>query len=303
VDLLILQGMAFLVAAVVAPPLFKRLGFGTAVGYLAAGLAIGPSGLGIFDDADAVLGVAQLGIVLLLFVIGLDTRLSRLVAMKGDILGIGLGQVALTTAALGAMVLAHRERVRPKATQRDLSRALPRADTLLDGPRQRLDVLSDRLPAALIRSVQLRRVALSDHAGALRPALLRRAIQTERRNLAVASDRLSLDRFRADLERKNRDLASLSRRLSDAGQRQVRTWRQRIEEQDRLRLTLGYEATLGRGYAVVRDETGEVLTTKAQAAKARALEIQFADGRLALGGKPAPKPGGKTPPPEQGSLL
>ena len=70
-----------------------------------------------------------------------------------------------------------------------------------------------------------------------------------------------------------------------------------------MRLTLGYEATLQRGYAVVRDEDGAVLTTKAEAAKARALEIQFADGRLSVGGKPAPKPGSKTPPPEQGSLL
>jgi exodeoxyribonuclease VII large subunit len=174
---------------------------------------------------------------------------------------------------------------------------------LLDGPRQRLDVLSDRLPAALIRAVQLRRVALSDHAGALRPALLRRAIQTERRNLAVASARLSLERFRTDMDRKGRDLERLSQRLSDAGQRQVKDWRQRTLELDRLRLTLGYEATLQRGYAVVRGEDGHVLTTKAEAAKARALEIQFSDGRLAVGGKPAPKSSPKTPPPEQGSLL
>ena len=220
------------------------------------------------------------------------------VPVRLDLLAWLDGQSGRLTRALTGGVSLRAQRLR------DLSRALPRADTLLDGPRQRLDVLADRLPAALIRSVQLRRVALSDHAGALRPALLRRAIQAERRNLAVASDRLGLDRFRADLERKNRDLASLSRRLSDAGQRQVKTWRQRIEEQDRLRLTLGYEATLLRGYAVVRGEGGEVLTTKAQAAKARALEIQFADGRLAVGGKPAPKAGAKPQtPPEQGSLL
>ncbi len=186
---------------------------------------------------------------------------------------------------------------------RDLSRAMPRAETLLEAPRQRFDVLSDRLPAALIRGVQLRRVALSDHAGALRPALLRRAIQTERRNLAVASERLSLDRFRVDLQRKNRDLTDLSRRLSEAGQRQVKGWRQRTFDLDRLRLTLGYEATLQRGYAVVWGEGGAVLTTKAEAAKARALEIQFADGRLSVGGKPA-KAASKPPtPPEQGSLL
>ena len=220
------------------------------------------------------------------------------VPVRLDLLAWLDGQSGRLTRALTGGVTLRAQRLR------DLSRALPRADTLLDGPRQRLDVLSDRLPAALIRAVQLRRVALSDHAGALRPALLRRAIQAERRNLAVASDRLSLDRFRADLERKNRDLASLSRRLSEAGQRQVKGWRQRIEEQDRLRLTLGYEATLQRGYAVVRGEGGEVLTTKAQAAKARALEIQFADGRLAVGGKPPPKASPKPQtPPEQGSLL
>lgn len=219
------------------------------------------------------------------------------VPVRLDLLAWLDGQSGRLTRALTGGVSLRGQRLR------DLSRALPRAETLLDAPRQRLDMLSDRLPAALIRTVQLRRVALSDHAGALRPALLRRAIQTERRNLAVAADRLSLDRFRLDLERKNRDLATLARRLSDAGQRQITTWRQRTQELDRLRLTLGYEATLQRGYAVVRDEAGAVLTTKAEAASARALEIQFADGRLPLGGRPAPKPASKTPPPEQGSLL
>ncbi len=219
------------------------------------------------------------------------------VPVRLDLLAWLDGQSGRLTRALTGGVSLRGQRLR------DLSRALPRAETLLDAPRQRLDMLSDRLPAALIRTVQLRRVALSDHAGALRPALLRRAIQTERRNLATASDRLSPDRLRLDLERKNRDLATLARRLSDAGQRQITTWRQRTQELDRLRLTLGYEATLQRGYAVVRDEAGAVLTTKAEAASARALEIQFADGRLPLGGRPAPKPASKTPPPEQGSLL
>ena len=219
------------------------------------------------------------------------------VPVRLDLLAWLDGQSGRRTRALTGGVSLRAQRLR------DLSRALPRAGTLLESPRQRFDMLSERLPAALIRSVQLRRVSLSDHAGALRPALLRRAIQTERRNLAVASERLSLDRCRADLDRKGRDLSSLSRRLSEAGQRQITGWRQRIEEQDRLRLTLGYEATLSRGYAVVRGEGGEVLTTKAAASRARALEIQFADGRLSLGGKGA-KPAGKSqPPPEQGSLL
>jgi len=220
------------------------------------------------------------------------------VPVRLDLLAWLDGQSGRLTRALTNGVALRGQRLR------DLSRALPRADTLLDGPRQRLDMLADRLPAALIRGVQMRRVALSDHAGALRPALLRRAIQTERRNLAVASDRLSLERFRVDLQRKNRDLDRLAQRLSDAGQRQVIGWRQRVQEMDRLRLTLGYEATLQRGYAVVRGEDGAVLTTKAAAAKARALEIQFADGRLAVGGKGGGKASTKPQtPPEQGSLL
>jgi exodeoxyribonuclease VII large subunit len=186
---------------------------------------------------------------------------------------------------------------------RDLSRALPRAETLLDAPRQRLDMLSDRLPAALIRAVQRRRVALSDHAGALRPALLRRALQAESRSLATAAARLSLDRFRLDLARKNRDLAALSQRLSEAGQRQITTLRQRVEAQDRLRLTLGYEATLSRGYTLIRDEDGTVLTTRAAAARARNLEIRFSDGTLTATPGTAPRSTPKPPPPEQGSLL
>ncbi len=104
-DLLILQGMAFLVAAVIAPPLFRRLGFGTAVGYLCAGIVIGPSGLRVFDTAEEVVTVSQLGIVLLLFVIGLDTRITHLVAMRRDIVGLGLGQVALTTLVLAAIAI------------------------------------------------------------------------------------------------------------------------------------------------------------------------------------------------------
>lgn len=102
----VLQGIAFLLAAVLAPTLFKRLGFGTAVGYLFAGVLIGPSGLRIFNDAESVMDVAQLGVVLLLFVIGLDTRLSRLVAMRRDILLLGNGQVWITATVLAVVAYA-----------------------------------------------------------------------------------------------------------------------------------------------------------------------------------------------------
>ena len=192
---------------------------------------------------------------------------------------------------------------------RDLSRALPRADTLLDTARQRLDTWSDRLPAALIRSVQTRRVKLSETSGALRPGLLRRAVDSDRRRLEGTAARLNIHALSRDIDLKKRDLARLTTRFGDAATRQTTNWRSKIDALDRLRETLGYTATLQRGYAVVRDGDGAVLTSKAAAAKATALEIEFADGRLPLSpesapatpARPAPKP--KKPPPNQGSLF
>lgn len=201
---------------------------------------------------------------------------------------------------------------------RDLARALPRVEALLDGPRQRLDVWADRLPAALIRGVQLRRVALSESGGALRPGVLRRMIEGDTRRLRAASERLGgglQRRTRDDRRRletlatrfearvpsdgialKRGDLDRVAQRLSAAGQRQITDWTQRIDALDRLRETLGYKATLGRGYAVIRAD-GNLVTTRKAAQKADALEIEFADGRLALGGaEAAPKAAPKAKP-------
>ncbi len=88
-------------AAVVTVPVFKRLGLGSVLGYLAAGLAIGPFGLGLFSDPMAILHVAELGVVMFLFIIGLEMEPSKLWAMRRDIVGLGLLQVALCVAVLG----------------------------------------------------------------------------------------------------------------------------------------------------------------------------------------------------------
>ena len=82
-----------LAAAVIAVPLFKRLGLGAVLGYLAAGLAIGPWGFGFFTDAMSILHVAELGVVLFLFIIGLEMQPTRLWSMRRDIFGLGLVQV------------------------------------------------------------------------------------------------------------------------------------------------------------------------------------------------------------------
>ena len=74
--------VALLGAAVVAVPIFKRLGLGSVLGYLAAGLVIGPFGLGLFPDPEAILHVAELGVVMFLFIIGLEMKPSRLWALR-----------------------------------------------------------------------------------------------------------------------------------------------------------------------------------------------------------------------------
>jgi len=94
------ESIIFLAATVVAVPIAKRLGLGSVVGYLAAGAAIGPFGLGFLGSGEDVLHVAELGVVLLLFVIGLELDPQKLWKMKRDIFGLGTAQVLLTGATL-----------------------------------------------------------------------------------------------------------------------------------------------------------------------------------------------------------
>ncbi|WP_409529864.1 monovalent cation:proton antiporter-2 (CPA2) family protein [Shinella sp.] len=92
--------VVLLAAAVIAVPLFRRAGLGSVLGYLAAVLAIGPFGLGFFHDAQSILHIAELGVVLFLFIIGLEMQPSRLWSMRGEIFGLGLVQVCLAIATL-----------------------------------------------------------------------------------------------------------------------------------------------------------------------------------------------------------
>ena len=92
--------VVLLAAAVIAVPLFRRIGLGSVLGYLAAGLAVGPFGFGFFDDPEAIIHVAELGVVLFLFVIGLEMQPSRLWAMRGEIFGLGFAQVLVAMGVL-----------------------------------------------------------------------------------------------------------------------------------------------------------------------------------------------------------
>ena len=87
-------------AAVVAGPLVCRLGPGSVLGYFAAGVLVGPSALGLFRDASSILHFSELGVVMFLFVIGLELRPQKLWAMRDHIFGLGFAQVSAAIIAL-----------------------------------------------------------------------------------------------------------------------------------------------------------------------------------------------------------
>jgi glutathione-regulated potassium-efflux system protein KefB len=99
----LLKVVVLLGAGVLAVPLFKRLGLGSVLGYLAAGLAIGPFGMGFFSEAGTILHVAELGVVMFLFVIGLEMQPTRLWKLRREIFGLGLAQVVVCGALLTAV--------------------------------------------------------------------------------------------------------------------------------------------------------------------------------------------------------
>lgn len=101
---LLQSGAVFLTAAVLAVPLAQRAGLGSVIGYLLAGVAIGPWGLGLVNDVDATLHFAEFGVVLLLFLIGLELNPKKLWQMRIPILGLGGAQVVVTSAVLASVV-------------------------------------------------------------------------------------------------------------------------------------------------------------------------------------------------------
>ncbi|WP_420003391.1 exodeoxyribonuclease VII large subunit [Arenibacterium sp. LLYu02] len=191
----------------------------------------------------------------------------------------------------------------------DLARALPRPDTLLETPRQRLDRVSDRLPNALIAGVQRRKLTLSERAASLRPVTLHSLVDRRKDRLRNLSQRLSIRPITQDMDRKQKALEQLTQRLNAAQTRRIDRQKDRLSATGRQLDILSYKATLARGYAVVRD--GATLVTSTKAAKAaETLSIEFADGTVTLGAPTAAsalaKPAAPKPPKdpgEQGSLF
>lgn len=96
----LIQVVSLLGAAVVAVPLFKRLGLGSVLGYLAAGLAIGPYGLALVTDSHSIIHIAEFGVVMFLFVIGLEMKPSHLWGLRRQIFGLGSLQVVISAILL-----------------------------------------------------------------------------------------------------------------------------------------------------------------------------------------------------------
>ncbi|WP_431299121.1 exodeoxyribonuclease VII large subunit [Tabrizicola sp. BL-A-41-H6] len=203
---------------------------------------------------------------------------------------------------------------------RDLGRALPRLEALLSGPRQRLDGAGARIGAALGLAVAQKHRQFDRVAGPMRPELLL-GLATRRhdgmrlweqrfeaalaRRLERARDRAdnlagrlvpALARMIATADRQviegTHELAAKGMRLDAAAAARFQRLSDRLDALDRTRTTLGYAETLKRGYAVVRGD-GHVVTTRAAAEKAASLEVEFADGRLALGARAARKTKGE----------
>jgi glutathione-regulated potassium-efflux system protein KefB len=102
---LLQAAVVFLFAAVLAVPLAKRLQLGAVIGYLIAGVLIGPSVLGLIGNPESVSHISELGVVLLLFIIGLELSPKRLWVMRKAVFGVGMAQVLLTGLVIGTVAL------------------------------------------------------------------------------------------------------------------------------------------------------------------------------------------------------
>lgn len=184
---------------------------------------------------------------------------------------------------------------------RDLARALPRPEALVADRAQRLDALSLRLPRALTGVARDRRLKLREGpAGRFGPGLLTAGNASRRHRLMAVDFRLtaaavqplrtrtlrlaaSAGRLREGalhLDRRAERLAGRTARLEGAGARLLRADRTRLDALARTLATLGPESALARGFVLVRDAAGNVLTRAAAAGQAPRLELEFADGRL-----------------------
>ncbi len=239
------------------------------------------------------------------------------VPVRLDLLGWVEGQHARLARAAGQGIDRRKQRLS------DLARLLPRSEALLNDARQRLDLAEAGLSRGLERMVERKRARLETEAGRLRPRVLSVRLSAERERLEDRAVRLAPGLQRGVMERKARlgglrlrgqplldrvnrtktELTRMQLRQTTATEARLRRLSERLEALDRMRRSLGYTATLARGYAVVR--SGDKVVTDVEAAQGAALEIEFRDGRVKAQAEGRSKskgtPGNKAS--DQGSLF
>lgn len=162
-----------------------------------------------------------------------------------------------------------------KLELRSASGRMPKLDALLQGPRQRLDMASQRFGGSLSRMVARKRTRFDAASGGLRPAALRREIAGER----------------AEMER-------LAARVQPALGRRMKRLRDALREQTRVLDSVSYERVLARGFALVTGADGGLVRSAGAVAEGDALKLRFADGEVGVtagGGSGAPKPAPAAP--------
>ncbi|MGA0561783.1 exodeoxyribonuclease VII large subunit [Ancylobacter sp. VNQ12] len=220
------------------------------------------------------------------------------VPVRGEL----IAEVGSLHARLGGALTRATERRRTDL--RALGRLLPSADALLAVPRQRLDVAAQRLPRALKANASAHRLALTRIEGRLAPDRLTGLIERRRERFDLFAGRLAsalrmnAGAHRERIERARERLGSLHGRLLPSLRRASEERRRRLRSVEQLMQALSYKGVLARGYALVRDASGEPLHAARDVAAGQGLEIEFHDGRVAavaVGEGTPPPPAPKSP--------
>ena len=239
------------------------------------------------------------------------------VPVRLDLLAWVEGQDARLARAAGQGLERRRQRLS------DVSRLLPRADALLNDPRQRLDRAEEGLRRGLERAVERKRARLEAGSARLRPGVLSNRLAALRERVSDRAGRLPAGLTRAVTLRRERlaavrlrsepisnrvtqltqDVARAGTRMEAATGARLTRLSERLAALDRMRSTLGYEATLKRGFAVVRKAA--TIVTKVADARGAALEIEFQDGRVDVQAEGTKRKSAATKPDgsDQGSLF